>query len=154
MRVVEQHIKLVLILLKTFLGGGWLYIASLHLNTSWMEKKDLCFFIIFLNVWYCPTFLCVVEDWKIFLFYLSDILIKATGKYFSFILKIFLFYLSDILIKPLIKEDEGPRESSNRKYEKGICSPTFPSFTKYKIYSWYFFLSLDDKNYFPFIQFP
>ena len=89
----------------------------------------------------------MVEDWKIFLFYLSDILIKATGKYFSFILKIFLFYLSDILIKPLIKEDEGPRESSNRKYEKGICSPTFPSFTKYKIYSWYFFLSLDDKNY-------
>ena len=68
--------------------------------------------------------------------------------------KIFLFYLSDILIKPLIKEDEGPRESSNRKYEKGICSPTFPSFTKYKIYSWYFFLSLDNKNYFPFIQFP
>ena len=39
--------------------------------------------------------------------------------------KTFLFYLSDILIKPLIKEDEGPGESSNRKYEKGNLFPTF-----------------------------
>ena len=40
--------------------------------------------------------------------------------------KIFLFYLSDILIKPLIKEDEGPRESRNRKYEKGNLFLTIP----------------------------
>ena len=39
--------------------------------------------------------------------------------------KTFLLYLSDILIKPLIKEDEGPGELSNRKYEKGNLFPTF-----------------------------
>ena len=45
---------------------------------------------------------------------------------FCCVWKIFLFYLSDILIKPLIKEDEGPRESRNRKYEKGNLFLTIP----------------------------
>ena len=61
--------------------------------------------------------------------------------------KIFLFYLSDILIKPLIKEDEGPRESSNRKYEKRICSPTFPSTIFYKILNLQWFLNMRDDFY-------